>query len=149
LLINSNNQVSLIYQAQRNTANTATNSNTAIKSESTADKVTISKSGLNAESKWQEAANQYNPRNMSYHELGKMSSALELNGLITPQEGLALRAPPSMNFDPNEKYDTLALAKKSVAFDQSLGATGKDAQLRGRALQILETIQDLSDKVSA
>jgi len=144
MLINSNSQASHIYQTQSNAPHTTTSSNTPVKNENTADKITISEAGLNAESKLQEIAKHYDPKNMSYNELSKMSSTLELNGLITPQEGLALRAPPKMNFDPNEKYDTVALAKKSVEFDQSLGMAGRDSQLRVRALNILETIQSLS-----
>ncbi len=111
-------------------------------SETTTDTVTISDAGKNAEIKLQEMANKYDPTHMSYSELTRMSSELQLNGLITSQEGLAMRAPPSRDFDPDEKYDTVALARKSVAFDQSLNAAqSKDATLRASVLDILETLQ--------
>ena len=112
------------------------------RSETTTDTVTISDAGLSAERKLQQMANKYDPTNMSYSELTRMSSELQLNGLITSQEGLAMRAPPSRDFDPDEKYDTVALARKSVAFDQSLSAAqSKDATLRTSVLDILETLQ--------
>lgn len=143
--INSNDQVSRIYQIN-NTASVGaqTHSVDTIKHE-TADKVTISEAGRNAESKWQEIADKYDPTNMSYNELSDMGTELIENGLITSKEALALLAPPSRDFNPDEKYDTVALAKQSVEFDQSLGGTqGRDAQLRVRRLEILETIQNLS-----
>lgn len=144
MLINNNTQTSLIYQTKSNDSS-VTNSNTSIKNENGVDKVIISDAGLNAENKWQEIANKYDPSNMSYHELGKMSSDLELNGLITSEEGLALRAPPNRDFSPDKKYDAVALAKRSVEFDQSLGGMqGKDAQLRLNVLDILEKIQNFS-----
>ncbi|GAC34512.1 hypothetical protein GPLA_3624 [Paraglaciecola polaris LMG 21857] len=112
------------------------------RSETTTDTVTISDAGLSAERKLQQMAHKYDPTNMSYSELTRMSSELQLNGLITSQEGLAMRAPPSRDFDPDEKYDTVALARKSVAFDQSLSAAqSKDATLRTSVLDILETLQ--------
>lgn len=142
MLVNNNAQASLIYQTQNK--GSVTNSDIPIKSENGVDKITISDAGLNAESKWQEIADKYDPENMSYHELCKMSSNLESNGLITSQEGLALRAPPSHGFAPDKKYDTVALARKSVESDQSFGvAQGKDAQLRVRALDILERLKNL------
>tara|TARA_R110002167_G_scaffold38470_4_gene119840 strand:- start:5892 stop:6356 length:465 start_codon:yes stop_codon:yes gene_type:complete len=144
--INSNDHVSRIYQMNNTSSSAAVSSHSSdtIKNE-TADKVTLSEAGLNAESKWQEIANKYDPTNMSYDELSRMASDLHLNGLITSQEALAMRAPPSRDFDPDEKYDTVALARQSVEFDQSLGAAqGKDAQLRVSVLNILETIQNLS-----
>lgn len=146
MLVNNNTQASLIYQTQNKGSVTVTNSDTSIKSENGVDKITISDEGFNAESKWQEIADQYDPENMSYHELCKMSSNLESNGLITSQEGLALRAPPSHGFAPDKKYDTVALARKSVESDQSFGVTqGKDVQLRVRALDILERLKDLAN----
>ena len=109
------------------------------RSETTTDTVTISDAGLSAERKLQQMAHKYDPTNMSYSELTRMSSELQL---ITSQEGLAMRAPPSRDFDPDEKYDTVALARKSVAFDQSLSAAqSKDATLRTSVLDILETLQ--------
>lgn len=143
--INSNDQVSRIYQIN-NTASAGiqTRSADTIKHE-TADKVTISEAGLKAGSKWQEIADKYDPTNMSYDELSSMASDLHLNGLITSEEALAMRVPPNRHFEFDEKYDTVALAKQSVEFDQSLGGTqGRDAQLRVRRLEILETIQNLS-----
>lgn len=142
MLVHSNNQASHIYQAQSNTP--IRDANTTVNNKNTADKVTISDAGLNAESKWQKIANQYDPTNMSYNNLANMVTDLRKNELITSGESLALLAPPSMNFDPNEKYNTVALARKSVEFDQSLNTTNKDAQLRAKSLSILETIQDLS-----
>lgn len=145
MLISSNVQTSLGYQTKSNDSSNVTNSNASIKSENGADKVIISDAGFNAENKWQEIANKYDPANMSYRELSKMSSDLELNGLITSAEGLALRAPPSREFSPDKKYDTVALAKRAVEFDQlSGGIQGKDAQLRMKALDILEKIQNFS-----
>lgn len=143
--INSNDQVSRIYQIN-NTASAGiqTRSADTIKHE-TADKVTISEAGLKAGSKWQEIADKYDPTNMSYKELTSMTISLREKGLITSQEALALLAPPSRDFNPDEKYDTVASARQSVEFDQSLGGTqGRDAQLRVRRLEILETIQNLS-----
>ena len=144
MLINSTNRASLTYQTQSTSSNAKNNLSTLIKSENTGDKVTISNAGLNAESKWQDIANQYNPINMSYNELANMVTDLRKNELISSKESLALLAPPSMDFDPNEKYDSVALARKSVEFDQSLSATSKDTQLRVRSLDILKTIQSLS-----
>jgi len=145
MLINSSAHTNLVYQTKGNDSSNVNNSNISIKSENGADKVIISDAGLNAENKWQEIVNKYDPANMSYRELGKMSSDLELNGLITSEEGLALRAPPSREFSPDKKYDTVALAKRSVEFDQSAGGIqGKDAQLRLKALDILEKIQNFS-----
>ena len=142
MLVHSNNQASHIYQAQSNMP--IRDANTTVNNKNTADKVTISDAGLNAENKWQEIASKYDPTNMSYNNLTDMVTDLRKNELISSQESLALLAPPSMNFDPNERYNALALAKKSVEFDQSLGTTNIDAQLRVRSLSILEKIQKLS-----
>ena len=140
--INSSNQVSRIYQTDNTIATDSTNYNPTTQSKNTTDTVNISNAGLNAEKKLQEIANKYDPTNMSYNELTRMSSELQINGLITSQEGLAMRAPPSRDFDPDEKYDTVALARKSVEFDQSLGsAQSNDAKLRASVLDMLETIQ--------
>lgn len=142
--INSNDQVSRIYQMNNTAAAVQSRSAETIKNE-TADKVTISDVGRNAESELQEIADKYDPTNMSYNELGSMVSSLRENGLITSQESLALMMPPSRHFDPDEKYDTIAAARQKVEFDQSLGAAqGRDAQLRVSVLNILETIQNLS-----
>jgi len=142
--INSPDQVSRIYQMSDSATSVATNLNVA-NTKQTTDKVTLSEAGLNAESKLQDIAAKYNPNNMSYNQLVSMGAELLENGLITSQESLALMAPPSRNFDPDEKYDTVALAKQSVAFDQSLGNThSKDATLRASVLEMLQTIQSLA-----
>lgn len=142
--INNHDQVSRIYQMSDSATSVATDLNATNKNE-TADKVTLSNAGLNAESKLQSIAAKYNPNHMSYNELVSMGTELLENGLITSQESLALMAPPSRNFDPDEKYDTVALAKQSVAFDESLGsAHSKDAKLRASVLEVLQTIQNLA-----
>tara|TARA_R110001583_G_scaffold194762_2_gene366867 strand:+ start:3555 stop:4016 length:462 start_codon:yes stop_codon:yes gene_type:complete len=143
--INSNDQVSQIYQMNKTTsAAVQTRSAETIKNE-TADKVTISDSGRNAESKLQEIANKYDPTNMSYNELSSMATDLYENGLLTSQEALAMRAPPSRYPDLDEKYDTVAAARQAVEFDQSLGgAQDKYAQIRVKILDVLETIQNMS-----
>lgn len=146
MLVHSNNQASRIYQAQSST--TITDTNITV-NKSAADKVTISDAGLNAENKWQDIAKQYNPTNISYNELANMVTSLRESELITSEESLALLAPPSMNFDPNEKYNALASARKSVEFDQSPSTTSRDAQLRIRSLDILETIQSLARNSTA
>lgn len=147
--ISSDNQVTRIYQMNSATAVVSTNSSVPSNNKTTTDRVTISDTALNAERKLQEIANQYEPTNMSYSELIHMSSELQSNGLITPQEGLAMRAPPSRYFDPSEKYNTVALARKSVEFDQSLGsAQGKDAKIRASVLDVLETLQKSSGKTN-
>ncbi|GGZ78924.1 hypothetical protein [Paraglaciecola chathamensis] len=146
--INSSDQVSRIYQMKDTATPNTTNLNAANKNQ-TADKITLSEAGLNAESKMQDIAAKYDPSNMSYNELVSMGTELLENGLITSQESLALMAPPSRNFDPDEKYDTVALAKQSAAFDQSLGNThSKDAKLRASVLEMLQAIQGLSDNNS-
>ncbi|GAB2686426.1 hypothetical protein Q4574_18475 [Aliiglaciecola sp. 3_MG-2023] len=140
--INNNSQLSSIYQSSKNQGADTTHSNQLSNNHSSADKVTLSQAGLIAETKFQEVADQYDPTNMSYNELTRMSSELQLDGLITSQEGLAMRAPPSRDFDADEKYDVLALARKSVEFDQSIGtAQNKDAQLRANVLDVLERLQ--------
>jgi hypothetical protein len=142
--INSPDHVSRIYQMSNSATSVTTNSN-ATNKYTTADKVTLSEAGLNAESKLQDIAAKYDPNNMSYNQLVSMGTELLENGLITSQESLALMAPPSRNFDPNEKYDTVALAKQSAAFDQSLGNIhSKDATLRASVLEMLQTIQSLA-----
>ncbi|GAC24817.1 hypothetical protein GMES_2522 [Paraglaciecola mesophila KMM 241] len=142
--INSPDQVSRIYQMSDSATSVAKNLNVA-NTKQTTDKVTLSEAGLNAESKLQDIAAKYNPNNMSYNQLVSMGAELLENGLITSQESLALMAPPSRNFDPDEKYDTVALAKQSAAFDQSLGNThSKDAALRAGVLEMLQTIQSLA-----
>lgn len=142
--INSSDQVSRFYQMSNSATSVATNLNVA-NTKQTTDKVTLSEAGLNAESKLQDIAAKYNPNNISYNQLVSMGAELLENGLITSQESLALMAPPSRNFDPDEKYDTVALAKQSVAFDQSLGNThSKDATLRASVLEMLQTIQSLA-----
>lgn len=142
--INSASQISRIYQLSDTATSDASNANAANKY-TTADKVTLSEAGLNAESKLQDIAAKYDPNNMSYNQLVSMGTELLENGLITSQESLALMAPPSGNFNPNEKYDTVALAKQSAAFDQSLGNThSKDATLRASVLEMLQTIQSLA-----
>ncbi|MGY8836905.1 MAG: hypothetical protein ACKVH6_09295 [Enterobacterales bacterium] len=148
MLINSSNQASRIYQTESNTPTLITNTSTSIKNKDLADKVTISPAALNAENTWKEIANKFDPSNMSYNELTSMVTELHEGGLITSNESLALRAPPSMNFDSNEKFNMIAQAKKSVEFDQSLGNADKNAQLRVRVLDILETIQGLSNDTS-
>ncbi|ABG42424.1 hypothetical protein Patl_3924 [Paraglaciecola sp. T6c] len=148
MYINSPNQVSRIYQMSDTATSVATDLNAANKNQTT-DKVTLSDAGLNAESKLQEIAAKYNPNNMSYNELVSMGTELLENGLITSRESLTLMAPPSRNFAPDEKYDTIALAKQSAAFDQSLGTIhSKDAKLRASVLEMLQTIQDLSGNSS-
>ncbi|MEP4891675.1 MAG: hypothetical protein ABJV04_16760 [Aliiglaciecola sp.] len=145
--INNNSQLSSIYQSSKNQGVDTTHSNLLSNidqsnNDSHADKVTLSQAGLDAETKLQEIASQYDPTNMSYKELTHMSSELQLNGLITPQQGLAMRAPPSRDFDADEKYDVLALARKSVEFDQSIGAAqNTDAKLRANVLNVLESLQ--------
>ncbi|WP_166426075.1 hypothetical protein [Paraglaciecola sp. 20A4] len=140
--INSNSYMTSIYPMDNTINDKSPNASPISPSETTTDTVTISDAGKNAEIKLQEMANKYDPTHMSYSELTRMSSELQLNGLITSQEGLAMRAPPSRDFDPDEKYDTVALARKSVAFDQSLNAAqSKDATLRASVLDILETLQ--------
>ncbi|MEH6710360.1 hypothetical protein [Paraglaciecola polaris] len=140
--INSSSYITSIYQMDNTINDKSPNASPLSRSETTTDTVTISDAGLSAERKLQQMAHKYDPTNMSYSELTRMSSELQLNGLITSQEGLAMRAPPSRDFDPDEKYDTVALARKSVAFDQSLSAAqSKDATLRTSVLDILETLQ--------
>ena len=140
--INSSSYITSIYQMDNTINDKSPNASPLSRSETTTDTVTISDAGLSAERKLQQMANKYDPTNMSYSELTRMSSELQLNGLITSQEGLAMRAPPSRDFDPDEKYDTVALARKSAAFDQSLSAAqSKDATLRTSVLDILETLQ--------
>lgn len=140
--INSSSYITSIYQMDNTINDKSPNASPLSRSETTTDTVTISDAGLSAERKLQQMANKYDPTNMSYSELTRMSSELQVNGLITSQEGLTMRAPPSRNFDPDEKYDTVALARKSVAFDQSLSAAqSKGAALRANVLDILETLQ--------
>ncbi|MBU2879991.1 hypothetical protein [Aliiglaciecola lipolytica] len=140
--INNNSQLSSIYQSSKNQGVDTTLSNLLSNNDRAADKVTLSQAGLDAETKLQEIANRYDPTNMSYNELTHMSSELQLNGLITPQQGLAMRAPPSRDFDADEKYDVLALARKSVEFDQSIGTVqNKDAKLRANVFNVLESLQ--------
>lgn len=141
--INSGDQISQVYRMNNDTsAVVSTHSSDTTKGQA-ADKLTLSEAGRNAGNKWQEIANQYDPTNISYNELTSMSFNLQESGLITPAEGLAMRAPPSRDFNPNEKYDTLALARQAVEFDNSLGATqDKSAQLRVRVLEVLETLHN-------
>lgn len=142
--INSSNQVSRIYHMDDAIAGNSTKSSTSTQTEALTDTVTISDAGSNVERKLQEVANKYDPTNMSHSELTRLSSELQLNGLITPQEGLAMRAPPSRGFDADDKYDVLALARKTVEFDQSIGtAQNTDAKLRANVLNVLESLISL------
>jgi hypothetical protein len=143
--INNNSQVSNLYQRYSNTTSISADTSMSKSNKTNTDSVTISDTALNAANKLEEIANKYDPSNMSYSELTNMSSELQLSGLIASEEGLAMRAPPSISFDPDKKYDAVALAQKSVAFDQSIGtAQGNDARLRASVLNVLETIQNLS-----
>ena len=148
--INSSEQVSRIYQMNSASSALTTNPRAVSKNESTSDQVTLSEAGMNAQRKLQEIANNYDPTNMSYSELCNMASDLHQNGLITSGEALAMSAPPSIDFDPNAKYDTVAAARKSVEFDQSLGgAQNESAKLRAGVLDILERLQRLSGNTLA
>lgn len=142
--IKSGDQISQVYRMNNITsAAVSTHPSDTIKAQ-TADKVTLSEAGRNAGNKLREIANKYDPTNISYNELTSMSFNLQESGLITAAEGLAMRAPPSRDFNPNEKYDTVALARQAVEFDKSLGSTqDKSAQLRVRVLEVLETLQNL------
>ena len=147
--IDNSNQASRIYHLNNTIAGNLTNASAPTRNEILTDTVTISDAGANAANKLQEIANKYDATNMSHSELTRMSSELQLNELISSQEGLAMRAPPSMGFDPDKRYDTVAAARKSVEFDQSLGsAQSKDAKLRASVLDVLETMQKLSQSAS-
>ncbi|MBU2871303.1 hypothetical protein [Colwellia sp. E2M01] len=143
--IKSNNQINFAYQ-NKPTTTEQNEMNVLISTTRNSDTVTISNAALQAENQLHNIASKYDPTNMSYHELNEMSSELQSSGLITAQEGLAMRAPPSIEFNPNEKYDALSSARKSVDFDRSYGATNqKDAQLRASVLDIFERLQGLSN----
>lgn len=114
MLINSNSQASHIYQTQSNAPLTTTSSNTPVKNENTADKITISDAGLNAESKWQDIADKYDMTNISGNEVMEMAQELYENKLISSNQMLDMYTPPSIDFDLNKKVNYVTQVAKEL-----------------------------------
>lgn len=105
--------------------------------------VSISYAGRQAEKNWLSIAGEYDVTNITDNERIAMTNDL-LNGkLISPEEGLSLIAPISMNHDNNEKVNYLNIQERNLNFSKSNGASHEQIDLLQRTVDILKKIHTL------
>jgi len=147
MYINNNAQSNRIYEMQNRISNNSVNTlGTTIQTQNTTDTVSISNEGLNAKNNWQEISNNYDVTNISQNEMANMVSNLIDNKLISSADSLHLMAPRSMNLDPDVKFDLLATTRKSLVFAKENGGSVEEIKNKERAMDILETLRNLSNK---
>ena len=148
MYINNNAQSNIIYEMQNSVSyNSEKTSGTTIQRQNTTDTVSISKEGLNAKNNWQEISETYDVTNISPRDMAHMVSNLIDNKLISSTDSLHLMAPRSMNLDPDVKFDLLATTRKSLVFAKESGASMEEIKNKERAIDILETLRNLSNRI--
>ena len=148
MYINNTPQSNRIYEMQNSILNNSEKiSNTTIQNQNTTDTVSISNEGLNAKNNWQEISENYDVTNISQREMANMVSNLIDNKLISSTDSLHLMAPRSMNLDPDVKFDLLATTRKSLVFAKESGASMEEIKNKERAIDILETLRNLSNRI--
>lgn len=144
--INSNYHVNHISTVQNRSSNSSSDLSTPKPNRNHNDSVNISSSGLNAAANWQKSAHNYDVTNISQNEVADLVSELTGNQLISSTEGLYLMAPPSMNFEPDTKFDLLASTEKSLAFSKENGGSVDSLKNLENVVDILKTLQELLGK---
>jgi len=142
--VNSQTQAYSINQTRNNSSSpiTAELSNaTAGKTET--DRITISSEGQNAAEKWRAIANKYDVTNMSQSELVTMTMDLNENKMIPESVGLHMLAPPSMNHDPDKKYDVLTGMRDEYEFQKNRGVNPEQLEQQKLVVEILARLNGL------